>query len=186
MRRDRAAAQAGLSSGSRSHLLPAGTSEKLPLDCATPEPVAQKRADALVRVAEGFLAGVDGDRPVHDLSGGDKYMVNIHTDIETLREDGTGTESELEECCRVPAETSRRLACDASLIRWLETEDGEPLSVGRKTRSIPPAAGSASKIVERIPLRAKWNAADNPAGPEPTMATLCPLGKAQALFIDLL
>ena len=35
------------------------------------------------------------------------------------------------------AETSRRMACDASVVHWHETQDGEPLSVGRKTRSIP-------------------------------------------------
>jgi hypothetical protein len=39
----------------------------------------------------------------------------------------------------LPAETVRRLACDASLVRIVETERGEPLDVGRKTRSIPPA-----------------------------------------------
>jgi hypothetical protein len=32
----------------------------------------------------------------------------------------------------------RRLGCDASLVRILE-RDGRPLSVGRKTRTIPPA-----------------------------------------------
>jgi len=37
----------------------------------------------------------------------------------------------------LPAETVRRLACDASLIRIVETERGEPLDVGRKTRGIP-------------------------------------------------
>ena len=35
-------------------------------------------------------------------------------------------------------ETARRLACDASIVRLIE-RDGRPLSVGRKTRSIPPA-----------------------------------------------
>jgi len=39
----------------------------------------------------------------------------------------------------VSAETSRRMACDASVVHWRETSDGEPLNIGRKTRSIPPA-----------------------------------------------
>ena len=34
------------------------------------------------------------------------------------------------------AETARRLACDASVVGLIEDEDGEPLSVGRKTRTI--------------------------------------------------
>ena len=47
----------------------------IPLDSTSPEPVSQKRADQLARVVEGFLAGIGNDQ-----SGGDKYMVNIHTD----------------------------------------------------------------------------------------------------------
>jgi hypothetical protein len=39
----------------------------------------------------------------------------------------------------VTAETSRRIACDASIVRLIEDEDGEPLSIGRKSRVIPPA-----------------------------------------------
>ena len=34
------------------------------------------------------------------------------------------------------AETARRLACDASVVMLTENEDGEPLNVGRKTRTI--------------------------------------------------
>jgi hypothetical protein len=88
------------------------------------------------RVALGYLAAPE------TTSGGDRYTVNLHTDVETLREDGTGAEAELEagDCCsHVPAETSRRLACDSGIVHWHETADGEPLSVGRRTRSIPPA-----------------------------------------------
>jgi hypothetical protein len=51
-------------------------------------------------VVEGFLATAASDQ-----SGGDKYMINIHTDIETLKEDGMGAESEIEERGHVPAET---------------------------------------------------------------------------------
>ena len=35
------------------------------------------------------------------------------------------------------AETARRFACDASVVELTENEDGEPLNVGRKTRTIP-------------------------------------------------
>jgi hypothetical protein len=34
------------------------------------------------------------------------------------------------------AETARRLACDASVVALIEDENGEPLNVGRKTRTI--------------------------------------------------
>jgi hypothetical protein len=117
----------------------------IPLDSTSPEPVSQRRADQLARVVEGFLAGVDGDRPVNDLSGGDKYMVNIHTEIETLKEDGDGAESDIEDRGNVPAETSRRMACDCSIVHWHDNAQGEPLDIGRKTRSIPPAIRRALK-----------------------------------------
>ena len=106
----------------------------IPLDSTAPEPVSQKRADELARVVEGFLASAD-----HDQSGGDKYMVNIHTDIETLKQDGTGAEAELEDHSHVAAETSRRLSCDCSIVHWHENAQGDPLNIGRKSRSIPPA-----------------------------------------------
>ena len=114
--------------------------KNIPLDSTTPEPVSQKRADELARVVEGFLASAGSDQ-----SGGDKYMVNIHTDIETLKEGGGGAEAEFEDRCHVPAETSRRLACDCSVVHWHENDQGEPLNIGRKTRSIPPAIRRALK-----------------------------------------
>jgi hypothetical protein len=51
----------------------------------------------------------------------------------------TAGRCEIEGGPSIPAETVRRLSCDASLIRVLEDAQGQPLDVGRKTRSIPPA-----------------------------------------------
>jgi hypothetical protein len=107
------------------------------------EPIAQRRADALERIATAYLAA-----PEAGGSGGDRYTVNLHADIETLKADGIGAEAELEagsRCTLVPAETSRRLTCDAGVVYWLEKADGEPLSAGRKTRTIPPAIRRALK-----------------------------------------
>jgi len=120
--------------------VPAEISDNVPLDRTTPEPVSQQRADALARVVDGFLASV-----TNDLTGGDRYMVNIHTEIETLKQDGQGAESEIEDRDHVPAETSRRMACDCSIVHWQEDKQGEPLNIGRKTRSIPPAIRRALK-----------------------------------------
>ena len=99
-----------------------------------PESFATRRADALERVAESFLAGSKGEH-----SGGDRYLVNIHTEPEVLKADGDGVESECENRSHVSAETSRRMSCDCSVVHWREVENGEPLSIGRKSRSIPPA-----------------------------------------------
>jgi hypothetical protein len=111
-----------------------------PWDQGVSNPIDQRRADAMERVAEAYLASKESNR-----SGGDRYLLNIHTDMDTLEKDGTGAESELEERSHVPAETSRRLACDCSVVHWRDNEQGEPLSIGRKTRSIPPAIRRALK-----------------------------------------
>ncbi|PKL96079.1 MAG: hypothetical protein CVV18_03035 [Gammaproteobacteria bacterium HGW-Gammaproteobacteria-8] len=103
------------------------------------EPVAQRRADALARVAEGFLGSEAGN------NGGERSTIHLHTDLDTLRQDGEGAECRLESGAHVSAETSRRLACDCGVVHWEEDEDGEPLNIGRKSRSIPPAIRRALK-----------------------------------------
>jgi hypothetical protein len=105
-----------------------------PIDKPFSEPFEARRADALERMASTFLANTNSHA-----NGGDQYLVNIHTDIDTLKIDGEGAEADIEGQGNVSAETSRRMACDAAVVQWLETHDGEPLSIGRKTRTIPPA-----------------------------------------------
>ena len=103
------------------------------------DPISQRRADALVRMAEGYSSKSGIDR------SGDRYMVHVHTDIETLKADGTSAESEIEDGSNVSAESSRRLSCDAGLVHWLENGKRETLSVGRKTRTVPPSIRRALK-----------------------------------------
>ena len=110
-------------------------SAETPEDNSKPrtEGISQRRADAMVTMAEGCLSGKG------QANRGDRYLVHVHTDIETLKADGIGSESEIEDGGNVSAETSRRLCCDSGVVHWLENNKGEPLSIGRKTRSIPPA-----------------------------------------------
>jgi hypothetical protein len=115
-------------------------SAETPEDNSKPrtESISQRRADAMVRMAEGY-------EPGKGLSNsGDRYLVHVHTDMETLKADGIGAESEIEEGGNVSAETSRRLSCDCGVVHWLNNKR-EPLSIGRKTRSIPPAIRRALK-----------------------------------------
>jgi hypothetical protein len=53
--------------------------------------------------------------------------------------------SYLEDGPHVSAETSRRLACDCSILKLVEDEQGQPLSIGRKSRTITPALRRALK-----------------------------------------
>ena len=48
-------------------------------------------------------------------------------------------QSVLEDGARVSAETSRRLACDASRVVMRHDDDGRLLEIGARTRTIPPA-----------------------------------------------
>lgn len=88
------------------------------------DPGAARNADALTLIAETMLAGIAAER-----NGGDRYQVVVH-----VAEEGTS----IGERGPLAAETARRIACDASVVRMTE-RDGRTLSVGRKTRSIPPA-----------------------------------------------
>jgi len=97
-------------------------------------PVDQRRADALERLADGFLSG-----RAAGVNGGDRCTVHVHTDLDTLRADGEGAESTLEQGGNVSAETSRRLSCDCGVVPWKESDDGKTLDIGRKTRTIPPS-----------------------------------------------
>jgi hypothetical protein len=62
----------------------------------------------------------------------------VHVDVESLGQDRIVERSELENGPSLAPETVRRLSCDAGVVRIVE-RDGQPISVGRRTRTIPPA-----------------------------------------------
>lgn len=88
-------------------------------------------------VLKARLPALAGAMLVRALDAALEYQVVVHVDAEVLRERTPGR-CEIDHGPSVPAETARRLACDSSLLSVLENEHGEPLNVGRKTRSIPP------------------------------------------------
>jgi hypothetical protein len=100
---------------------------------------AARRADALALIAESFMA-----HGAESMNGGDRFQIVVHVDHETLKDKAAGR-SEFEDGPRMAAEAARRHACDCSYVKITEDEHGEPLNVGRKTRSIPPALRRALK-----------------------------------------
>ncbi|MDX1516372.1 MAG: DUF222 domain-containing protein, partial [Woeseiaceae bacterium] len=108
-----------------------------------PEPIAARRADALADMAESYLAGNE-----HPAATGDRYQVVVHVSAETPGDDAVDP-PQIEDGPHVSAETSRRIACDCSLLRVDEDVDGEPLSIGRKSRSIPPAIRRALRLRDK-------------------------------------
>ena len=95
---------------------------------------AQQQADALGLLAETALH--------HELdpgAPGERYQVVVHVDAAVLADPEQPGQSVLEEGSHVPAETSRRLACDASRVVMRHDEDGRVVEIGARTRTIPPA-----------------------------------------------
>jgi hypothetical protein len=111
----------------------AGEPETREADAAPGGRTAVSNADALVLMAETMLSMGAAER-----GGGDNYQVVVHVDAATLAHDDEDGACQLEHGTALHPETARRLACDASVVRILE-RDGRPLSVGRKTRAVPPA-----------------------------------------------
>ena len=103
---------------------------------------AVSNADALMLMAETLLSSGAAE------PAGDGYQVVVHVDAATLAHDDGGP-CQLEHGSALHPETARRLACDSSLVRILE-RDGRPLSVGRKTRSVPSALRRALKARDPV------------------------------------
>ena len=121
----------------------------------------QRRADGVGLIAERALGagfGVRGEEepghPEEDstpVSGtrAERYQVMLHVDAGTLEEDGDAGRSELEDGTRVSAETSRRISCDAGLVKIAHAPDGSVLGAGRRSRTIPPSVRRALEARDR-------------------------------------
>ena len=89
-----------------------------------------QQADGLVAIARSYLGGGSGE------SGGasstaDAYQVVVHVDGAALQ--GEEGRSDL------AVESVKRLCCDGSVVPMVDGTNGEPLSVGRKQRTVPAA-----------------------------------------------
>jgi hypothetical protein len=101
------------------------------------------RADGMVALAESYLAGNPGTG-----NGGERFQVMLHVDQDPLAPDGAlaGT---LDDGTRVSAETLRRVACDCGLVAVGHDKTGTDLSIGRRSRSIPPVIRRALLLRDR-------------------------------------
>ena len=96
--------------------------------------MAQQQADALQLLAETALHhGIDPG------TSAEHYQVVVHVDAAVLEDPDQPGQSVVEDGQRVSAETSQRLACDASRVVMRHDADGRIFEVGAKTRTIPPA-----------------------------------------------
>ena len=105
---------------------------------------AQQQADALALLAETAL-----HQELDPGASGERYQVVVHVDAAVLADPNQSGQSLLEEGSHVSAETSRRLACDASRVVMRHDEDGRVVEVGARTRTIPPALRRALQHRDR-------------------------------------
>src|SRR2546427_252183 len=116
---------------------PADVSEETPT-------VEQQQADALALLAETALHhGIDPG------TSRERYQVVVHVDAPVLADPDAPGQSVLEDGTHVPAETSRRLACDATRVVMRHDADGHVTEVGARTRTIPPALRRALQHRDR-------------------------------------
>ncbi len=85
-----------------------------------------RQADAFMTMVMEYLSGASGEGHSKD-----NYLVTIHVDQSALA-GGDGRSA-------VPIETVKRLCCDGKAVVLTESDHGEPLSIGRKSRTVPAA-----------------------------------------------
>ena len=107
----------------------------------TPELVNEswsaQQADALVTMASSYLSG-NGESAT---CTSDNYQVTVHVDRSALaNNDGRSS---------LPIESVKRLCCDGDAVVIVENEEGEPLSIGRKTRTVPTAIKRALRARDK-------------------------------------
>jgi hypothetical protein len=135
-------------------------------ETSSEDPKRPSRADGMVALAESYLAGNVGTG-----NGGERFQVMVHVDQDPLAPDGilSGT---LDDGTRVSAETLRRVACDCGLVAVVDNSDLDragsspacrrrtiaggfgdpsrvPMTIGRRSRSIPPAIRRALRLRDR-------------------------------------
>ncbi len=97
------------------------------------------RANALVRLADHYLS-----HPPDDQAPGQDERFQVFMHIRVNPESGA-----VEDHHFLAPEVAKRLACDAGLTTVLEGEEGELLSIGRKSRTIPRNIRHALRIRDR-------------------------------------
>ena len=104
----------------------------------------QLQADALALIAEATLHhGLDPGAPA------ERYQVVVHVDAPMLSDADAPGQSVVDDGTHVSAETSQRLACDATRVMMRHDPDGRITEVSARTRTISPALRRALEHRDR-------------------------------------
>jgi hypothetical protein len=98
------------------------------------------RADALVQIAEDFLAASAGE------ANGPPVEIIVHVEDDFLTDPASAETGTLEDGTSLPRATVDRLACDASVVTVVEDARGNPLDVGRRRRTVPTSLRRALQL----------------------------------------
>lgn len=117
--------------------------------CVKPRHTGNRRADALVSMAESLL-----EHRTSSSSCSDRYQVVVHVDKQVLAQEIESKNDGNPDCfieneSALPVATVRRISCDCKVLASLH-DGGEPLSIGRRSRTIPAAIGRALKIRDGV------------------------------------
>ena len=115
---------------------------------------AHAKADALITVAEHFLATSDQNNQFQGLKGSERCQIMLHVDIDTLRTHNTGKRKGTAQCNLddkhwISPKTAKRLACDATLVTVLEDDQNNVLNIGRRSRTVPAAIKRALSLRDK-------------------------------------
>lgn len=105
-------------------------------------------ADAAVAMAEAQLARIDEDEPSPQRPAAERRQLFVHLREERIA-DETAWKAELHDGTPLAGETLKRLACDCGLVVAKTDEQGNPLDIGRRRRTVSAALLRALFIRDR-------------------------------------
>lgn len=111
----------------------------------TERPTDERRADALVAIADAYLASRPADR-----SGADRTQVIVH---EHRDENGSITDAHLDDGTPISEAERRRISCDAATLTVTIGHRDEP-EVGRRSSGV--SAGLRRRLAERDDNQCQW------------------------------
>ncbi|MDQ3036695.1 MAG: HNH endonuclease [Myxococcota bacterium] len=113
------------------------------------EGVPIDRADALVRIADAFVAGERDGAPEQHRCGAERAQVVVHLQPDAFGGAPGALAATLDDGARVPAETFRRVSCDATLLGIRTDDSGTVVEIGARTRVVSGARRRALQLRDR-------------------------------------
>jgi len=96
------------------------------------ESFSARSADALAELAEHYLASAASDDDSRQRSNAERYQVVLHIETDSAV-------AEIENGPAISEEATRRIGCDAALRVMTHDTQGNPLDIGRRSRTISSA-----------------------------------------------